>query len=104
MKKLKIKDEKQFKGAVKIILYSIIAICVIVAFASELKTNGFESFFTIPAYKEAFAETDIGMVNVLETLAIVFTLYVTKINLQDNAEERKLEREEEELCYYLLSH
>lgn len=97
LQKIRIKDKKQFKRAITIILLTIVSIVLVTFFMENLKINGFGSLFTIPTYKEAFSVTefDIKIINLFEKCSVIFILLMSYINLDYYSELAKIEREEE---------
>ncbi len=87
-----------FKRAIKIILLTIAVILLINLCANDLIVNGFDSFFTINAYKEAFklCEADIMFINVLRCLSTAITLVVSYTYLSYNIELLRLQRKTKE--------
>ena len=57
MKKLRIKNKKQFTRAMVTLLLTIVGIVLITMFMNNLRVEGLGSLFTIGAYKEAFEVT-----------------------------------------------
>lgn len=100
MKKLRIKDEKLFKQAIKVISMAILSIIVVVIIANYLKVNGFSGFFTADLYKGAFEKNpnDIILINRMEVSIIVCIMFMAQNELKYNKEIRDLEREEGEIC------
>lgn len=96
MKKLRIKNKKQFARAIITILLTIVGIVLITLFMNELKVEGLGSLFTVPAYKEAFEVTsaDIKLINLFEVVSICSIIYFAYQYLDYHAEMIKLEREE----------
>lgn len=100
MKKLRIKDRKLFKQAMKVLAIMIISIILVVGFANYLKINGLDSLFTTNLYREAFGRNpnDIVLINRLEVVLIVGIVFMTISELKSNKEIRDLEKEEELIC------
>ena len=100
MKKLRIKDEEQFKEAMKIIIMAVLGIVMTIIIANYLRINGLDGFFTINAYKDAFEPNpnDIKFINRMEAVIIIDILALVPSELKYNKELRDLEREEEKLC------
>lgn len=100
MKKLKIKNKRQFKKAIMILIMTLAIIATIILFGNYLKFNGLDSLFTVNAYKEAFrtTEDDIAIINLLMGLFVGTTL-TTSFNL---LLEYKSEDEEDEALNEIL--
>ncbi len=90
--------KKLLKRAIKIIILTIAIILLINLCANDLIVNGFGSFFTIGAYKEAFkiCEADIMFINVLRYLLTAITIVVGYTYLSYNAELLRLQRKVKE--------
>ena len=95
MKKLRIKNKKQFTRAIITLLLTIVGIVLVTMFMNNLKVNGLGSLFTVPAYKEAFevTKTDITIINVLHIAFVGSIIYFAYLYLDYHAELNQLERE-----------
>ena len=96
MKKLRIKNKKQFARAIVTILLIIVGIVLITMFMNQLRVEGLGSLFTIGAYKEAFEVTsaDIKLINLFEIVSICSIIYFAYQYLDYHAGLIKLERQE----------
>ena len=108
MKKLRIKNKKQFTRAIITLLLTIAGIVLITMFMNDLKVNGLGSLFTIGAYKEAFevTNTDITIINILKVSFISSLIYLAYQYLDYHAKLIKLERQERLVltkCLYEVS-
>lgn len=105
MRKLRIKNKRQFKKAILTIIMTISIIAGAIIYSNYLQIRGFSSFFTTNVYKEAFKETskvDIAVINFFTGIFIGSTI-ITSYNLlaEFQAEEQELKilkREEKNIC------
>lgn len=98
MRRLRIKDKRQFKKAILVFIMTISMITGIILYCNYLKVNGLSSLFTTNVYKEAFEVTtksDTAIINLLMGFSIG-SVVVTAINLL-------LEHESEEQEDYALN-
>lgn len=95
MKKLRIKNKKQFTRAIITLLLTIVGIVLVTMFMNNLRVEGLGSLFTVPAYKEAFeiTKTDITIINVLHIAFVGSIIYFAYLYLDYHAELNQLERE-----------
>lgn len=93
MKKLRIKNKRQFKKAILVLIMTISIIVGTVIFANYLKIRGLDNLFTTNTYKEAFKETnkvDIAVINMLTGIFIGATIIsAISLLLENESEEQE---------------
>ena len=106
MKKLKNKNKKIFSEQVKTLIMENLLIVLTIIIGNYFVSNGLHGLFTINMYEEAFEtnQNDILLINRLQVIIIIGIFALVPSELKYNKEILDLEREEEELCRYLLEH